>query len=155
MPRVVAAAQSYGKALLPMEMPGAVPIGEIEIPSVGISAIVLEGEDDHTLRLAVGHIPGTAIPGRSGNVGIAGHRDTFFRPLRKINAGDEIRFSTEAGTFTYRVISVRIVHPDVIEVLDETQRPTLTLVTCYPFYYVGAGPQQFIVQAEMVPAFPK
>jgi sortase (surface protein transpeptidase) len=89
MPRVVAAAQSYGKALLPMDMPGAIPIGEIEIPSIGLSAMVLDGDDEHTLRLAVGHIPGTAIPGRSGNVGIAGHRDTFFRPLRKIKAGDE------------------------------------------------------------------
>jgi sortase A len=117
--------------------------------------MVLEGDDEHTLRLAVGHIPGTAIPGPSGNVGVAGHRDTFFRPLRKINVGDEILFFTKTGTFKYRVVSLRIVLPDAIDVLDDTKQPTLTLVTCYPFYYIGAAPKRFIVHAEMVPASPK
>ena len=132
--------------------PGTVTFGKIDIPAVGLTAMVLEGDDERTLRLAVGHIPGTAIPGPSGNVGIAGHRDTFFRPLRKINVGDEIRFFTNAGTFKYRVVSLRIVLPDAIDVLDDTKRPTLTLVTCYPFYYIGAAPKRFIVHAEMVPA---
>jgi sortase A len=113
--------------------PERVRFGQIEIPSVDLAAIVLEGDDERTLRLAVGHIPGTAVPGPSGNVGIAGHPDTFFRPLRKINLGDEIRFSTKAGTFKYRVVSLRVVPPNAIEVLDDTRRPTLTLVTCYPF----------------------
>ena len=130
---------------------GARTFGKIEIPSVDLAAMVLEGDDERTLRLAVGHIPGTAVPGPSGNVGIAGHRDTFFRPLRKINLGDRIRFSTKAGTFKYRVVSLRVVPPDAIEVLDDTRRPTLTLVTCYPFYYIGAAPKRFIVHAEMVP----
>jgi sortase A len=153
MTRVVTADPINITASLPVGKPRwAVTFGKIDIPSVGLSAIVLEGDDENILRLAVGHIPGTAVPGHSGNVGIAGHRDTFFRPLRKISVGDEILFSTTAGTFTYRVVSLRIVPPDAIEVLDDTERPTLTLVTCYPFYYIGAAPKRFIVRAEMAPA---
>lgn len=129
-------------------------VGKIEIPALGLATRVLEGDDARTLRLAVGHIPGTAVPGPSGNVGLAGHRTTFFRSLRKISVGDEIRYSTLAGTFTYRVVSLRVVLPSAIEVLDSTQRPTLTLVTCYPFYSIGAAPKRFIVHAEMVPASP-
>jgi sortase A len=82
------------------------------------------------------------------------HLPTFFRPLRKINVGDEIRFFTNAGTFKYRVVSLRIVLPDAIEVLNDTQRPTLTLVTSYPFYYIGSAPKRFIVHAEMATASP-
>jgi sortase A len=130
-------------------------VGKISIPSVGLAAMVLEGDDAYTLRLGVGHIPGTAVPGPSGNVGLAGHRDTFFRPLRKVIVGDAVRFSTTNGTFLYRVASLRVVLPDAIEVLDGTQQPTLTLITCYPFYYVGAAPKRFIVRAEMVTMAPK
>jgi sortase A len=130
-------------------------VGMIEIPAVGLATRVLEGSNSPTLRLAVGHIPGTALPGPSGNVGLAGHRDTFFRPLRRIKVGDEIRFTTVAGTFKYRVISLRVVLPDAIEVLNDTQLPTLTLVTCYPFDFVGIAPQRLIVHAEMVPDSPK
>ena len=138
-----------------MDMPPrAATVGKIEIPAVGLATRVLEGDDARTLRLGVGHIPGTAVPGPSGNVGLAGHRTTFFRSLRKINVGDEIRYSTPAGTFTYRVVSLRVVLPSAIEVLDSTQRPTLTLVTCYPFHSIGAAPQRFIVHAEMVTASP-
>jgi sortase A len=133
---------------------GTTTVGMIEIPSVGLSTRVLEGSNSSTLRLAVGHIPGTALPGPSGNVGLAGHRDTFFRSLRKIKVGDEIRFTTMAGTFKYRVISLRIVFPDAIEVLNDTQQPTLTLVTCYPFDFIGIAPQRLIVHAEMVPDSP-
>jgi len=131
-----------------------ITIGRIEIPAVGLATRVLEGDDAGTLRLGVGHIPGTAVPGPSGNVGLAGHRNTFFKFLRKINVGDEIWFFTAAGTFKYQVVSLRIVFPDAIEVLNNTQRPTLTLVTCYPFYTIGAAPQRLIVHAEMVPASP-
>ena len=133
---------------------GTVMVGKIEIPALGLATKVLEGSDAPTLRLAVGHIPGTAVPGPSGNVGLAGHRNTFFRSLRKIKVGDEIRFSTVAGTFQYRVVSLRIVLPSAIHVLDATQQPTLTLVTCYPFDFIGSAPQRLIVQAEMIPAFP-
>jgi sortase A len=129
-------------------------VGRIEIPAVGLATRVLEGSNAPTLRLAVGHIPGTALPGPSGNVGLAGHRDTFFRPLRRIKLGDEIRFTTAAGTFKYRVISLRVVLPNAVEVLNATQQPTLTLVTCYPFDFIGTAPQRLIVHAEMVPDSP-
>jgi sortase A len=129
---------------------GTTTVGMIEIPAVGLATRVLEGSNAGTLRLAVGHIPGTALPGPSGNVGLAGHRDTFFRPLRRIKLGDEIRFTTVAGNFKYRVISLRVVLPDAVEVLKDTQLPTLTLVTCYPFDFVGTAPQRLIVHAEMV-----
>ncbi len=130
-------------------------VGKIEIPVLGLATRVLEGDDARTLRLAVGHIPGTAIPGPSGNVGLAGHRTTFFRSLQKIKVGDSIRYSSPAGTFTYRVVSLRVVFPSAIEVLDSTQRPSLTLVTCYPFHSIGAAPKRFIVHAEMVTASPE
>ncbi len=105
---------------------GTTTVGMIEIPAVGLATPVLEGSDASTLRLAVGHIPGTALPGPSGNVGLAGHRDTFFRSLRRIKVGDEIRLTTSAGTFKYRVISLRVVLPKAIEVLNDTKLPTLT-----------------------------
>src|ERR1700681_127443 len=89
---------------LAMDVPPAT-VGRIQIPALGLATRVLEGDDARTLRLAVGHIPGTAIPGPSGNVGLAGHRTTFFRSLQKIRVGDEIRFSSPAGTFIYRVVS--------------------------------------------------
>jgi sortase A len=127
-------------------------VGRIQIPALGLATRVLEGDDARTLRLAVGHIPGTAFPGPSGNVGLAGHRTTFFRSLQKISVGDQILFSTPAGTFTYQVVSLRVVLPSAIEVLDSTPRPTLTLVTCFPFHSIGAAPKRFIVHAEMVPA---
>jgi sortase A len=129
---------------------GTTTVGMIEIPAVGLATPVLEGSNASTLRLAVGHIPGTAPPGPSGNVGLAGHRDTFFRSLRRIKVGDEIRLTTSAGRFKYRVISLRVVFPNAIEVLNDTQLPTLTLVTCYPFDFNGTAPQRLIVHAEMV-----
>jgi sortase A len=132
--------------------PATVMVGKIEIPALGLATKVLEGSDAPTLRLAVGHIPGTAVPGPSGNVGLAGHRNTFFRSLQRIKVGNEIRFSTATGTFRYRVVSLRIVLPSAIHVLDATQRPTLTLVTCYPFDFIGDAPQRLIVRAEMVAA---
>jgi sortase A len=150
---VVSGDQPNGTTPQAVDMPPAT-VGKIEIPALGLATRVLEGDDARTLRLAVGHIPGTAVPGSSGNVGLAGHRTTFFRSLQKINVGDEIRYSTLAGTFTYRVVSLRVVLPSAIEVLDSTQRPTLTLVTCYPFHSIGAAPMRFIVHAEMVPASP-
>jgi len=155
-PFVTSAVHPEGATLPVAEPPAHLnTIGKISIPSVGLAAMVLEGDDASTLRLGVGHIPGTAFPGPSGNVGLAGHRDTFFRPLRKINVGDKIRFSTTRGIFIYRVSSLRVVLPDAVEVLNSTERPTLTLVTCYPFYYIGAAPKRFIVRAEMLPMPPK
>ena len=152
-PHVARIAQPNATTPLAVDVPPAT-VGKIEIPALGLATRVLEGADARTLRLAVGHIPGTAVPGPSGNVGLAGHRTTFFRSLQKINVGDEIRYSTLAGTFTYRVVSLRVVLPSAIEVLDSTQRPSLTLVTCYPFQSIGAAPKRFIVHAEMVPTSP-
>jgi sortase A len=125
-------------------------IGRIEVPRLEISAIVMEGTSTTTLRRAVGHISGTALPGRSGNVGISGHRDTFFRPLRHIEPNDVITLTTVAGEYRYRVLSTEIVSPDDVSVLDAGEGETLTLVTCYPFYFVGPAPNRFVVKARRV-----
>jgi sortase A len=125
-------------------------IGRISIPRLRLSAIVLEGTSTTTLRRAVGHIAGTALPGGRGNVGIAGHRDTYFRPLRNIRQDDVITLITPLGEYRYRVVSARVVSPTDVEVLDSSDDEVLTLVTCYPFYFVGSAPDRFIVRAERV-----
>ena len=98
--------------------------------------------------MAAGHIEGTALPGTGGNIGIAAHRDTFFRPLRAVRPQDEIRMTTTYGTFRYVVNAVEIVNPTDVQVLDPTNDPGLTLVTCYPFTYLGAAPKRFVVHAR-------
>ena len=123
-------------------------VGRLEIPRLGVSVIVMKGEDEGTLARAVGHLGGTAFPWESGNVGLAGHRDTFFRPLRHIREGDAIRITTAHGTFDYRVASTEIVDPSNVSVLAPTSHRSLTLVTCYPFFYVGPAPKRFIVHAR-------
>jgi sortase A len=125
-------------------------IGRIEIARLGLSVMVIEGDDGKTLRRAAGHVPGTALPGQLGNVAITAHRDTFFRPLRKIQTDDVITLTTLQGVYRYRVVSTKIVSPQDVEVLDSTDGEVLTLVTCYPFYFVGAAPNRFIVRAERV-----
>jgi sortase A len=125
-------------------------IGRIEIPRLDLSAVVVEGIDKITLQRAVGHIPGTALPGQPGNVGIAGHRDTFFRPLRNIHRNDIITLTTLRGEYRYRVVSTRVVSPYDVAVLDPVGGEILTLVTCHPFYFVGSAPNRFIVRAERV-----
>lgn len=125
-------------------------IGRIEIPRLGLSTIVMEGTDRATLRRSVGHIIGMALPGQPGNVGIAGHRDTFFRPLRNIRENDIITFTTSAGKYHYRVVSTKVVGPYDRGVLVSTPKEVLTLVTCYPFYFIGSAPERFIVRAERV-----
>ena len=125
-------------------------IGRIEIPRLGLSLIVIEGISSTTLRRAVGHIPGTALPGQPGNVGISGHRDTFFRPLKDIQQNDIITLTTLLGEYRYRVVSTKVVAPSEIAVLAPSENEVLTLVTCYPFYFVGPAPDRFIVRAERV-----
>jgi sortase A len=125
-------------------------IGRIEIPRLGLSVIVMEGTGTATLRRAVGHIAGTALPGQSGNVAISGHRDTFFRPLRNIRENDVVTIATPFGEYRYRVVSTAIVSPSDVAVLQSGATQTLTLVTCYPFYFVGAAPRRFIVRAERI-----
>jgi sortase A len=126
-------------------------LGRLEIPRLGLSVVVGQGMDGATLRRAAGHIAGTALPGRSGNVGIAGHRDTLFRPLRNIQQGDLIKLTTLQEEYRYRVVSATIVSPADVTVLDSDGSDVLTLVTCYPFYFVGPAPDRFIVRAERVP----
>lgn len=130
---------------------GRTSLGRIEIGTIGLTAMILEGTDARTLRRAVGHVPGTPLPGRPGNVALTGHRDTFFRPLRNIRKDDEIRFTTLNGSFRYRVDFVKVVNPWDMEVLDDSEDAILTLVTCYPFYYVGPAPKRFIVRAHKIP----
>jgi sortase A len=125
-------------------------VGRIEIERLGLSVMIAEGTDGTTLRRAAGHVPGTALPGESGNIGITGHRDTFFHPLRNIQVDDKITLTTLWGEYHYRVVLADIVSPQDVEVLDPTGGETLTLVTCYPFYYVGAAPDRFVVRAERV-----
>ena len=127
------------------------PLGRIEISAIGLDVMILEGTEDETLRRAVGHIPGTALPGQAGNVAIAGHRDTFFRPLRNIHKDDEVTLTTLNGYYRYRVDSTKIVEPEEIGVLYDSGEAILTLVTCYPFNFVGSAPQRFIVRAHRSP----
>lgn len=123
-------------------------VGRLEIPRLGLSVIVIEGDSNRVLRHAAGHITGTAFPGEPGNIGISAHRDTFFRPLRNIRPDDAITLTTLLGEFHYRVVSIRTVSPFDIAVLHSSEKETLTLVTCYPFYFVGPAARRFIVRAE-------
>jgi sortase A len=125
-------------------------VGRLEIPRLGISAIVAEGADAGTLGRAVGHLPGTALPGEPGNAVLAGHRDTFFRPLEKAQPQDRLRVTTPRGRFDYEVDAVYVVDPDALDVLTPSQAPGITLITCYPFRYIGPAPRRFIVHARQV-----
>jgi sortase A len=124
-------------------------LGRIEISSIGLTAMILEGADEGTLQRAVGHIRGTPLPGQQGNVALAGHRDTFFRELRKIRVNDEITLTTLIGSYRYRVDSTKVVKPEETEVLED-DGDIVTLVTCYPFNFVGSAPRRFIVRARRV-----
>jgi sortase A len=125
-------------------------IGRIDIPRLDVSVIVMEGSTEAILHHAAGHIKGTALPGQPGNVGISAHRDTFFRPLRNIRGDDVITVTTMRGVYRYRVVSTRIVAPSDVSVLKAGAGEALTLVTCYPFYFVGAAPDRFIVRAQRI-----
>jgi sortase A len=125
-------------------------IGRLTIPAANVDAIVNEGVDDPTLNRAVGHIPNTALPGEPGNVALAGHRDTFFRGLAKLELGDPIQLVTTAGTYDYVVEDLRIVEPTETQVLASESTSTLTLITCYPFRYIGTAPQRFVVRAREI-----
>jgi sortase A len=129
--------------------PAPAPLAVLRIPKIRLEVPVLPGTDDRTLDRAVGHIEGTAKPGTDGNLGIAGHRDGFFRGLKDIAAGDTIELDTFQGKDSYRVERTWVVNPEDISVLAPTSTRALTLVTCFPFYYVGAAPQRFIVRAVL------
>ena len=123
------------------------PLAVIRIDRIHVEAPVLEGTDSLTLNRGVGHIAGTALFGEDGNVGIAGHRDGFFRGLKNIRVGDRIDLEERDRSETYVVEHLEIVDPDNVSVLRSSSKPALTLVTCYPFYFIGAAPRRFIVHA--------
>jgi sortase A len=125
-------------------------VGRLAVPRLHIRAMVREGDSDQTLSVALGRIPGTALPGEQGNVGIAGHRDSLFRGLKNIAANDEITFETHDANYVYRVEGTQIVKPEDVGVLKPGPASELTLVTCYPFEYVGSAPDRFIVKARLV-----
>jgi sortase A len=127
------------------------PIAILRIPKLRLEVPVLNGTDAITLNRGVGRIQGTAFPGQPGNIGIAGHRDGFFRGLGNIRSGDKIELLTAKGTDTYVVDQTLITHPDDLSVLDSGARPALTLITCYPFHYIGPAPRRFVVEASRNP----
>jgi sortase A len=128
------------------------PLALLRIPNLDIEAAVLPDSSDWALNRGVGWIEGTALPGQAGNVGIAGHRDGFFRGLKDVAQGDAIQLELPGRVEQYRVASVTIVKPEDVSVLDPTPEPSITLVTCYPFYFVGSAPERFIVKATRVAA---
>jgi sortase A len=123
-------------------------IGRLEIPRLGLSSIVVEGTGHRALRRGIGHVENTAFPGEPGNVGLAGHRDSYFRPLESIALGDRIRIATPDGVFDYEVESTVFVNPDRGDLLAATEEPRLTLVTCYPFSWVGPAPRRLVIRAR-------
>jgi sortase A len=127
-------------------------IGEMQVPRLGLDVMVVQGDSAANLRRAVAHITKSALPGEEGNVALAGHRDTFFRPLQYARLGDQIRFRTRERSFNYVVESIEVARPNAFEVLRPSGGHELTLVTCYPFYYVGSAPKRLVVHAREVDA---
>jgi sortase A len=125
-------------------------LGELQVPRLGLDAIVVQGDSDADLRRAVGHLSNSALPGQWGNVALAGHRDTFFRPLRNIRVGDEIKFRTRERSYEYVVKSIEVVAPTDLRVLESSAEHDLTLLTCFPFHYVGPAPKRLVVHAREV-----
>ncbi len=123
-------------------------LGRFEIPSLHVSTLVVEGDGEKSLRLGVGHVPGTALAGASGNTVLAAHRDTFFRCLRNVKVGDEVDFSVDGKPNRYKIVAKRVVQPDDLSVMTRTDAPRLTLITCYPFVFIGSAPQRMVIEAE-------
>jgi sortase A len=142
-------ADAEARAPVAPRQPTSPLLGRLQIPRLDMSIVLLEGIEGATLRRGVGHIPGTALPGEPGNSAIAGHRDTFFRALRDIRRDDQITIQTLRREYHYVVDSIMVVNPEYVDVLSDTGRPVLTLVTCYPFQLVGPAPKRFIVQASL------
>jgi sortase A len=127
---------------------GVAVVGRLDIPRLQLSAMVAEGASSQVLRLAVGHVPGTALPWQSGNVALAAHRDTFFRRLGELKPGDLIQVTTPGDTYKYRVTFTDVVTPDQTWVLESSSGDTLTLITCFPFHFIGSAPKRFVVRAH-------
>lgn len=138
----------------PTAAKASVVMGRLEIRQLELSVPILSDYQSASLLKGIGHIPGTAMPGGLGTIGLAGHRDTYFRPLRGIRKNMDIRVANDEGVYHYVVDSTEIVKPDQVEVLDIRSRPELALITCYPFSYIGAAPMRFIVHAHLLSALP-
>jgi sortase A len=136
------------EATAPVLEPGT-PVALIEIPRVEVHAMVVEGVDDHALKRAAGHLPGTALPGANGNSVVAAHRDTLFAGLRHVRLGDRVTMRTDQQLYSYRVSAIDVVTPRSVHVLDPTPEPSLTLITCFPFDYVGPAPMRYVVTAVL------
>lgn len=149
---VTAPRSVFQPVLLPaLSKPDPLAIGRLEIPRLGLDVVMREGVDDTSLRKAVGHLPSSALPGEAGNFVVLGHRDTFFRPLRGIELGDAIRVRTAARNFVYKVESIQVTEPGWPGAVEQTPDPTVTLITCFPFEYIGAAPSRFVVRAKLEP----
>ena len=141
--------QNAGAPRIPAHAPAlGAPIGWLEIPRVGVSGAVVHGDTEDLLKTAIGHLPDTPLPWQAGNSALAAHRDSLFRRLKDVRSHDVVRLATPHGTFEYRVRETLVVDPEDLWVLDPTPARTLTLITCYPFNYVGSAPRRFIVRAE-------
>lgn len=125
-------------------------VGLLEIPRVSLSTVVMEGDGTETLRVAAGHLPDTPLPWEPGNSAIAGHRDTVFRAIRQVRIGDVVELATRRGRMSYRVVKRMTVDPGAVWVLAPSPEVDLTLITCYPFSYIGSAPRRFVVQASRV-----
>jgi sortase A len=126
------------------------PLAVLSIPRIGVEVPVFDGTDDLILNRGAGRIAGTAKPGQPGNLGIAAHRDGFFRGLKDVRMGDQIKLQVQNDELLYAVDDIEIVQPTDVTVLRNRPSPSLTLVTCYPFYFVGDAPQRYIVHASIV-----
>lgn len=125
-------------------------VGRVEIPRLNLSTVIFEGTDQDVLERGAGHLPGSALPGNRGNTVLAAHRDTFFRPLRGIRIGDRVKIHQPGGDDIYIVKSARVVQPNEVDVLKSTAEPSLTLITCYPFRFIGPAPERFVVRAVLI-----
>jgi len=143
-------AQETPTAKGPRDIPTGTVLGRVDIPRLRLSAIVRQGADEETLKTAVGHVPSTQLAGEIGNFAIAAHRDTLFRALKDIRTGDVVTFQSTGGNYEYKVVSTQIVRPTDVSVLrPQGDQKLLTMITCYPFYFVGSAPKRFIVTARM------
>lgn len=124
-------------------------LGTLDIPALHLSTPIIDDVDDESLTMGAGHVRGTAMPGGLGNFVVAAHRDTYFRPLAGIQPGMTMEVKTADGTYTYVVDSTKIVLPEDVDVLDMGDVPQMTLITCYPFHYIGSAPKRFVVQARL------
>ena len=154
LPGETAADHAAALPLVPPKLAAGTWLAKLEAPSVQLQSTVLEGTDEGTLAKAAGHIEGTALPGSDGNIGIAGHRDTVFRAVRRLNLGDDLILRTAERVYHYRVMRTEIVNPEDVWVLRPMRQPTLTLVTCYPFNAIGHAPQRYILHGELVGSDP-